>query len=151
MYLPPSNYDKLGKATKFLNDATKWNNEKLEQDLLKQGYVYFEYTPVKVKKKTIGMLMQLLNPSFSKAVQVYHDPYANETMSVGIGGVKVAGGNAKSYYIKHTDDEVAVRLKKKHYDDMFETLWGNCDSLKSEKPDWSELVNDVVKYTECAE
>ena len=42
MYLPPSGFDKLSKATSFLKDAKKWNNDKLNQDFLSQGYIYFE-------------------------------------------------------------------------------------------------------------
>ncbi|WP_291856585.1 hypothetical protein [Marinilabilia sp.] len=151
MYLPPSNFDKLAKANSFIGDATKWNDEKLEQDLLNQGYAYFEYTPVKIKRKTMGLMMQLINPDFSQEIQVYDDPLAKKTTSVGVAGVKVAGGNAKSYYVKHSDDEIAIRIKKKDYDEHFDTLYGNCDSLKSVDPDWSELVNHIIKYTECAE
>ena len=52
MYLPPSGLDKVAKGYGFLTDATKWNNEKLNNDLLDQGYAYFESTDVKIKKKT---------------------------------------------------------------------------------------------------
>ena len=51
MYLPPSGVDKLGKALDFVTDVQKWQDEKLEQDLLNQGYIYFESTDVKIKKK----------------------------------------------------------------------------------------------------
>ncbi len=44
--------------------------------------------------------MQLVNPRFSKVISVYSDPFAKETSSIGIGGLKLAGGIAKSYYLK---------------------------------------------------
>ncbi len=51
MYLPPSGLDKLSTAADFLTDTQKWNDDKLNQDLLNQGYVYFELADGKVKKK----------------------------------------------------------------------------------------------------
>ncbi|WP_010523062.1 hypothetical protein [Aquimarina agarivorans] len=51
MYLPPSGFDKLSKLTNFLTDTQKWNDEKLNQDFLNKGYVYFELADVLIKKK----------------------------------------------------------------------------------------------------
>ena len=47
MYLPPSGADKLSQKTAFLTDTKKWNNEKLNQDLLSEGFVFFELADVK--------------------------------------------------------------------------------------------------------
>lgn len=151
MYLPPSGLDKLGKALDFLEDAKKWTDEKLEQDLLNQGYVYFEQSDVKLKKKTKSMLMQLLNPGFSRKVKVYHDPWAKESLSLGVGPVKVAGGIAKSYYVKLDTDKVAFRLKKKHYRSEFKLLWKSCPAVKDSVHDirWSEFTKHIITYTEC--
>ena len=146
MYLPPSGFDKLGKALDVINNAQKWNDEKLEQDLLNSGYVYFENTNVKIKKKTMPLLMQLLNPSFSKKVKVYHDPYAKETTSLSVGGIGVAGGNAKSYYIKAGDSDAAFKVLKKRYKDEFKPLWNACKELikkYGDKIKWSELTQHV--------
>ncbi len=150
MYLPPSGFDKLTKAMDFMGDAQKWNDDKLNQDFLNQGYIYFELSDVKVKKKTMKLLMQLLNPTFSKNVKVYHDPFAGETMSVGVAGVDVAGGNAKSYYIAKGSN-AAFRLKKKDYDTEFKPMWGKCDALmaKYAKIKWSELVDHVLAFSAC--
>ena len=150
MYLMPSGFDKLNKAIDFATDAQKWNNEKLNQDFLNQGYVYFETVNVKIKKKTLPMLMQLLNPSFSKAVKVYHDPYAKETTSVGVGGVKLAGGLDKSYYIMTNSDDAAYKIEKKKYKKTYTQIWKNCTSL-TEQTDiaWKDFTDHVIKYTEC--
>lgn len=150
MYLPPSGLDKLSKAMDALHDVQKWNDEKMDQDLLNQGYVYFENATVKVKKKQMELLMQLLNPTFSKDVKVYHDPLAKETMSVGVGNVTVAGGNAKSYFIQ-VGDEVAYKVEKKNYDEEFPKLFGKCSTLAEKYPEkkWSELTNHIIDYTEC--
>ncbi len=150
MYLPPSGFDKFSKATSFLKDAQKWNDDKLDQDFLNQGYVYFELADVKVKKKNKKLLMQLLNPNFSKVVKVYHDPYAKETMSAGVGGVKLAGGDAKSYYISK-EGAPGFRLKKKDYKEQFVPLWNSCKKIISDYTDmkWGDLVQHVITYSEC--
>jgi hypothetical protein len=150
MYLPPSGLDKLSKKMDFMHNASKWTNDKLNQDFLNDGYVYFETVEVKVKKKTRTLLMQLLNPDFSKTVKVYHDPYAKETASLGVGGVKVAGGIAKSYYIMTDKDKVAYKIEKKEYKDSFASMWSDCANLaKSEEKKWSDLTQHVITYTEC--
>lgn len=149
MYLPPNLFDKATKASEFLSNSQKWNNEKLNQDFLNQGMIYFENSKVKIKKKEKELLMQLLNPTFSKEVKVYHDPFAKETMSFGVAGVDVVGGNAKSYFIS-VDGKPAYKVLKKKYKKEYPKLWGSCSSMVT-APDirWSNLVDDVIAYTEC--
>lgn len=150
MYLMPSGFDKLSRAIDLASDAQKWNNEKLNQDFLNQGYVYFETVNVKIKKKALPMLMQLLNPTFSKSVKVYHDPFAKESASVGIGGVKLAGGLAKSYYFMLDTDEAAYKLEKKDYKKVFVEVWKPCASLSQLAIiAWKDFTDHVIKYTEC--
>jgi hypothetical protein len=152
MYLPPSGWDKLGIALDAIYDAQKWNDEKIDQDLVNQGYVYFENSMVKIKKKEHELLMQILNPTFSKYVKVYDDPYAKETMSVGIGTIKVAGGNEKSYFVKIGND-AAFKLEKKNYDTEFLPLFGSCPDMKKkyDKFFWSDLAEHVMEFTVCNE
>ena len=151
MYLAPSGLDKVGKALDVLTDATKWNDEKLDQDLIKQGYVYIEQSEVMLKKKKMVLLMQLLNPTSSKEVKIYHDPLAKETASVGIGGINVAGGDAKSYFVKKGNG-VAVKLEKKDYKKSFKELWGDCADMMSkygDNPKWLDLAKHALEYCEC--
>ena len=152
MYLPPSGLDKYSKATGLLFDAQKWNDEKLNQDLLNQGHIYFELADVKIKKKNRQLLMQLLNPSFSKVIKIYHDPFAKQTASLEVGGVNVVGGDAKSYYIAK-GNKPAFRLKKKNYKKEFVPLWGSCQNIIEEfnNQKWSDLVKHVIAYSECKE
>lgn len=152
MYLPPSGLDNLGKKLDFISDSKKWNDEKLDQDFLNQGYAYFETTDVKIKKKNTKLLMQLLNPGFSKEFKVYCDPYAKETASLGIGGVKFVGGDVKSFYVAKKG-EPAFLLKKKDYKKEFVPLWKSCDKLIAEnaEPKWGDLVKHIVIYSECAQ
>ena len=150
MYLPPSGLDKLSKALDAMYDVQKWNDEKMDQDLLNQGYVYFENSNVKIKKKERVLLMQLLNPTFSKKVKVYHDPMAKQTMSIGVGSLTLAGGNAKSYFIK-TGKGAAFKLKKKDYKKEFMPLWSKCKAVKQKFKTikWNELTQHVITFTEC--
>lgn len=151
MYLPPNALDNLTKATEFINKANKWTNEKLNRDLLNQGLAYFEQTEVQIKKKkTMTMLMQLLNPSFSGGVKVYHDPFAKETASVGVGGFTVAGGIAKSYFVQK-GDKPAEMFEKKKYKKNFDEFWSDCEAvLNAEKNNWGSFNEHVYTYDqEC--
>lgn len=151
MYLPPTAFDNLAKADDFLHDAQKWNEQKVDQDLVNKGYVYFENSKVKIKKKESLYLMQLLNPTFSDRVKVYNDPFAKETTGLGVGGVTVVGGNDKSYYVKVDGSPAAHRLYKKNYKDEFAGLWSKCPSLKSNKNvTWGDFTQHVISYNSCA-
>lgn len=152
-YFPPSGLDKLGRALDFMGDATQWNSDELDQDLLGKGFAYFEKSEVRIKKRTETLLLQLMNPHFSSRVKVYHDPYAKETASVGVAGVKVAGGLDKSYYLKLGKD-AAYKVKKKDYDDEYKMIFSGCDAvLKKEDADkWSQFEKHVGTYAdECGE
>lgn len=149
MYLPPSGLSKLVATMDFLHDAQKWDNKDLNADIIGKGYVYFEQSDVLIKKKKRTMLMQLLNPSFSSVVKVYHDPFAKETASFGVAGVTLAGGHDKSYYIKK--DNVAYLLKKKDYDEEFDLLFKSCPAVKEKfaKVKWSEFANHVFEASQA--
>jgi len=153
MYLPPSGLDKLSKTSNFLTDSRNWGKDgELDDEKLSLGYVFFENSKVRIKKKTRILLMQLLNPSFSANIKIYHDPLAKETMSVGVGPIKMAGGDAKSYFFKG-GDKAAYKIKKKEYKREFPMIWKNCKKVKSKygkKIKWSELTKHIVTYNECS-
>ena len=135
----------------FLSDVQKWDNKDIDQGKIADGYVYFEKAEVQVKKKKLTLMVQLLNPSFSSKVKVYHDPYAKETASLGVGGFTVAGGDAKSYYVS-SGGKTAFKLEKKNYDEEFSKVFGKCKAVQSkfDKVKWSEFEEHVyVHSTEC--
>lgn len=152
MYLKPSGFDKFGKLNSFLNDATQWRDNDLDKDILKQGYVYLEQTKVKIKKKTRTLIMQVLNPTFCGTIRVFYNPFAGRTTGIGVAGIKVAGGRAKSYYIKKKDG-VAFVLRKKRYKNKFNEVFGDCEAVKkkyAENIKWKDLANQVFDYDkEC--
>ncbi|NNE29343.1 MAG: hypothetical protein HKN16_06890 [Saprospiraceae bacterium] len=150
MYLPASGWDKMGSSLGFLSDASRWDNDDLDQDKIARGYVYIESSDVMVKKKRMQLLVQLLNPHFSQKIKVYHDPLAGETASIGIAGVKVAGGLDKSYYVKKESAKAAVRLKKKDYSDEFRGFYSSCKTVSKMEPKWKEFATHVHAYaTKC--
>jgi len=149
MYLPQSLVDKLGQADKFLTDAKLWKSDNLDNSKIADGYVYFESTDVKFGKKTQKLLMQVVNPAFSSKVKIYNDPFATETMGVGVGGITLAGGDLKSYYFKK-GDQPAFLLKKKDYKKDFAEIWSDCPALLEkygEKPVWTDMAQHVYEYS----
>ncbi|OIQ27140.1 MAG: hypothetical protein BM564_13295 [Bacteroidetes bacterium MedPE-SWsnd-G2] len=152
MYLPPSGYDKTLKAFDFTQNADRWNNQKLNQDLFSNGYAYFELGTIKIKKKNKILLMQLLNPSFCNKVKVYFNPYASETSSLNYGGIKVTGGIAKSYYVTYNSGEM-IKLHKKNYEENFNNWFENCSKLLEEfpKPKWRDFAKHILNYSDCAQ
>jgi hypothetical protein len=154
MYIAPSGFDKLARADRLMSDATKWNDDKsAHANHIKDGYVFFETVDVMIKKKKMTLLLQLLNPGFARNIKVYFDPYAGETASIGFGGIKVAGGDAKSYYFKKGDN-VAFRMEKKNYDEEFENLYGDCPELKKtfiKDLGWSRVEKHVFHHSEKCE
>lgn len=151
MYIAPSGYDKFSNAYSKMNDLTELNKDrKVNMEHIKEGYALFESTEVLIKKKKMTLLLQLLNPGFANKIRVYFNPYASESASLELGGFKVAGGDAKSYYFKKGDD-VAYLLQKKNYEDEFEHLFGDCPELKKEfakKLNWGNVEKHVYYYTE---
>ncbi|WP_378186731.1 hypothetical protein ACE939_00100 [Aquimarina sp. W85] len=148
LYIPPSGLAKLGRFMDMATDSQQWKNKDLDQNLFKDGYAYFENSDVRVKKKTRNLMMQLVNPDFSDKIKVYQDPMAGETMSIGVGPLK-AGGIAKSYYVKKANEKVAVRLKKKDYDEEFAMYFADCPELiekYGEKVKWSQFALHVYEY-----
>lgn len=152
MYLPPNGWSKMANTFSFLNDATQWDNTDLDQDIISKGLAYLEKSEVRIKKKTFTLMLQMLNPSFSSQFKVYQDPITNETASASIGGIKVAGGAPKSYFVKKKGEKVAFELKKKDYDEVFKSLFGDCKEVMKkygDKPRWLEFETHIYEYTQC--
>ncbi|MBK8556213.1 MAG: hypothetical protein IPL65_10810 [Lewinellaceae bacterium] len=148
MYLPPSGFDKFSGAYDFISDATKVEDTDLDKDIIGKGYTYFEQATVLIKKKETKLLVQLLNPSFSSKIKVYHDPYAKETTSFGVAGVTLAGGDAKSYYVSKAGG-TAERLFKKNYTESLGMLYGDCASFQkavSADTRWTDFEKHVFEY-----
>ncbi|MGB1121662.1 MAG: hypothetical protein ACPG3Z_06680, partial [Saprospiraceae bacterium] len=132
MYLAPSNLGKFGAALETINNVSSWEKETtIDTTLIKDGYVLFEKVSTKVKKKTDDLMLQILNPSFSQNIKVYHDPL--------------------SYYIKKAADKSAYRLLKKDYKEQFADVFGDCPELMEKYGDnikWNEFETHIYEYTQ---
>lgn len=149
-YFPQSGLDALSNVFEVAYDAEQWDKGLYDADRLKDGYAYFEKAEVQVKKKKRILLMQLLNPGTCSRIKIYHDPFANESAGIGVAGIKLAGGDDKSYYISK-DGEVAYRLKKKNYKDVFKELFGDCSSVKKKyaKKKWNKFEEAIFEYNKA--
>jgi len=151
MYIHPGGLSKMVQKMNAATDLTKIRDGELSSEHLDDGYLYMESSNVQVKKKkTQYCMLQLMNPSFSKKIKVYNDPLSKETASVGVGGMKMAGGLAKSYYIKKEGEDLARRIKKKEYKQDMEALFSECPDVLSKysaDPSWSEFEKFIFEYS----
>ncbi|MFK7783479.1 MAG: hypothetical protein AB8B56_00110 [Crocinitomicaceae bacterium] len=157
MYIPPSNLAKLSAANDRIGNITHWDApSNMDSTLMGDGYVYFEKMTTQIKKKkTEDLMLQMLNASFSSKIKVFYDPFARETMGLEVGGVTVAGGLDKSYYVnKVGSSDPAFKLEKKSYKEQFALLFGDCDEFMAKYGDkikWSDLEMHVYEYTQLCE
>ncbi|MCP1385027.1 hypothetical protein [Runella salmonicolor] len=152
MYLMPSGLSKLSTNMDVGTKVKKWDAQYIDSEIIKKGYAYFEKAKVVLKKDQEMLLMQLLNPGFNSKIKVFHDPFAAETMRVGFGGMTMAGGDDKSYYVQ-AGDLPAKKLKKKEYEDEIKVMYASCPALVKkigEKLRWSEFAKHVYEFSfEC--
>lgn len=150
-YLHPT---ALSSMNSFFDDLAvqRWGKE-LHEERFTDGYVYLETVTIRLnKKKTQQVLVQLLNPHFADGIRIYFDPFASKTAGISVGPVKLAGGNAKSYYVMKEGERVATYLHKSQYKKQFDKFFGDCSALASSgNPKWADLANHAYLYaTECA-
>jgi len=151
MYLAQSAMGQMAQKLDAMDDLTKIMDGELDAGHLDDGYLYMESSNVQVKKKkTQYCMLQLMNPTFSKNIKVYNDPLAGESASVGVGGMTLAGGLAKSYYIKKAGEDVAMRIKKKEYKQDMEALFSECSEVlakHSSSPKWDQFEQFIFDYS----
>lgn len=151
-YLPQSGLNKLAKAMDFASDATQWGSDDINQEYMKEGYAYFEQSTVKLKKKNIEALLQLVNPSFNNPVKIFHDPWAKESAGLEVKGIQVAGGLEKSYWVIIGGQD-AFKIKKKDYTDSIGKIFGTCPdyiSKMGDGPKWADFPEALFNYSkEC--
>lgn len=98
-------------------------------------------------------MVQLMNPTFSKKIKVFNDPFSKESASIGVGGMTFAGSLDKSYYIKKDGEKIARRIKKKDYKNDIATLFSECPAVVekySDNPGWAEFEQFIYDYsTSC--
>ena len=149
MYLPASGFNKLNSSLDQTFNAQKWKSNDVNMEIINKGYAYFEKVKVNIKKDTEDLLMQMVNPSFSSKVKVFHDPLAQESMRFGVAGITMAGGDDKSYYLQ-VGNTIAKKIKKKEYDDEYLNLFKDCPALLQKIKDdhrWVNFDKHLLEYT----
>lgn len=152
-YIPQTAFDKFAKITDMAYNAQEWKNMDNNMDRMNEGYALFEKTEVMVKKNKMTLLMQVLNPDNNEKLTVYHDPYASETGGVGVGGIQMTGGLAKSYYVQFDDGKPAIKFTKKDYRKEGEEVFKHCRSFirKYEEMKWNDFQEAVYFYNDKCE
>lgn len=154
LYMAPSGLDKLQKMNNYMTSMERWGRTDIK-DVANKGYSLYtnQRVSLKNKKKEAEYLMQMVNPSYGKLIQVYNDPFAGETASIGFGGLKLAGGIAKSYYVRKGDK--IMWLHKRDFKENFESLFFDNEKFKKEyegkKIKWSLLGVYILDYTRFSE
>ena len=149
MYLPASGFNKLNSSLDQTFNAQKWKSNDVNMEIINKGYAYFEKVKVNIKKDTEDLLMQMVNPSFSSKVKVFHDPLAQESMRFGVAGITMAGGDDKSYFLQ-VGNTIAKKIKKKEYDDEYLNLFKDCPALLQKIKDdhrWVNFDKHLLEYT----
>lgn len=119
-------------------------------EIKNREYIIFE-TAQRSNKAAKFRLMQLLNPGFDNKIKVFADPNANQTSGIGIGGIKITGGEDKSYLMV-TSGNKAIVVRKGTYRKNFEELYQGCPEMvrafQGEKIKWEDVAGHVFAFNE---
>jgi len=134
----------ITESTSSIKEVTSTDFE----EIVNRDHFIFE-TALSHNKEGKVRLLQLLNPGFDSKIKVYANPNANETMGLGLAGVKITGGKDKSLlFVK--DDSKAVIVRKGDYKDSFVELYATCPKMievfKGEKLKWQDVAAHVFVY-----
>jgi hypothetical protein len=139
----------LSESVSSIKELTKTNFD----EIIEREYIVFE-TALKAKKKDKARLMQILNPGFDKKIKVYADPQAKETRGLALGGIRLTGGEDKSYLLVK-DGAKTVKVKKKSYRDNFQELYATCPKMlavfEGNKIKWDDVAGHVFVYNQVCE
>jgi hypothetical protein len=153
----PAEVDRLtisaGKLAKMvmMNESATSIREAAGADfdaVLAREHIIYE-TARRANKRETPRLMQLLNPGFDSVLKVYADPNAKKSLGLSLGGVRLAGGEDKSYLFV-LGEEKAVVVKKGSYKENFEELYASCpvmlELFQGEKLKWSDVAGHVFVF-----
>lgn len=122
--------------------------------VVNREWVYFEQALLP-KKKDKFVMMQLLNPGFDSKIKVYLDPNAKETKGIGVGGIQVTGGDAKSYLVVFDGDKSELYKKSRYKKEALGQLYKDCSVFKEnysgEKFQWKNFAEHVFVYDQLCD
>lgn len=122
----PTAFMKFSSQMDRATDMTKMTDQNFE-DVIKRDSIYFEQAHI--PRKDEKRMVQLLNPGFDGKIKVYKDPFAKQTASIGVAGMKVAGGDDKSFLVVKEGMTEPMFVKKKTFEEQFVQLFGDCEKF----------------------
>lgn len=157
MYLYPSSFSKVEGLLVKDDVVNNWGDDSvIDTVLIKQGYVLFEKIPIKTAGKrknefnTKEVMLQLVNPHFSKKMKVYDNPNTDNSGLINVGGISVVKGGINSYYIRKVSEGVAYKLYSWDYSKKFSDIFGDSPDFMEtfgKSPLWIHFERDVYQYT----
>lgn len=137
-------------STSSIKEVTKKDFNEIKT----REYITFE-TAQRSNKASKLRLMQLLNPGFDTRIKVFADPNATETKGMGVGGIKLTGGEEKSFLMVKDGDK-SVLVKRATYQKNFEELYKGCPEMikvfQGNKIKWDDVAGHVYAFNEtCKE
>jgi hypothetical protein len=152
LMIKASGFTKLAlitESTTSIRELTETNFD----EIINREYIIYE-TALSHNKEGKTRLLQLLNPGFDSKIKVYVDPNAQETMGLGLAGVKLTGGKDKSLLFV-TDGEKAIKVKKGNYKENFQQLYAKCpkmlEAFAGEKLKWQDVAGHVFVYDQICQ
>lgn len=148
MRLVPSELGRVSAALDATQSISRIGNS--DMNSLSTDFVYFQQAQLPDRKATM-VLLQKVNPGFDSKIEVFDDPWAQETAGVGLAGVAITGGNLKSYYL--IKDGVAMKIEKSRYKRGFSDIYGDCPALAEEFPriEWTDFSKHVAAHEQVCE
>lgn len=117
-------------------------------EIKNREYIIFE-TAMRHNKAGKIRLMQLLNPGFDSKFKVFANPNAQKTGGLSVGGIRVTGGEDRSYLLVR-GEEKALMVRKVSYRKEFEEIFGDCPAMlkqfEGDKIMWDDLAGHVFAY-----
>ncbi|MEL6535213.1 MAG: hypothetical protein AAFQ98_07380 [Bacteroidota bacterium] len=150
MQYPPSELAKFDQAMEATTGSVQSLFNTDFDAILEREMIYYEANNSPRGRGKV-VLMQLVNPGFESKIAVFNDPWASETMSVGIGGVTLAGGLEKSYYVRKGEE--IMKVQKRGYAQTFANLFADCERMMEEfpNPQWKNFATHVFAYDQWCE
>lgn len=118
-----------------------------QNDILDREWIYFDAQQMPRRKNKIALL-QLLNPGFDQYVKVYDHINGSKSMPVRLGGVRVLGGEERTYWVVKGDSKPVLVRKasfKKSFVNMFSDEPGLFSSAKR-RPKFRNFASHIQEY-----
>jgi hypothetical protein len=152
LLIKASGFTKLALITESTTSVRELTETNFDE-IINREYLIFE-TALSHNKEGKTRLLQLLNPGFDSKIKVYVDPNAQETMGIGLAGVKLTGGKDKSLLFV-TNGDKAIKVKKGNYKESFLELYAMCPQMlqafSDEKLKWQDVAGHVFVYDQICQ